>query len=148
LFAIVILLRQSNRLGLLIPHLHAQTAPLRRDAQLAVAETAHQIEGLSRRLFVRQTRRVRAHALLDRRAHLISRAEEAVSRHEPAEALMWPLKVVAVDEETQALLAVRVVGEHRLAQPLVPQRLPEALHFAERLRMLRPALDVTNALPT
>src|SRR5579859_877213 len=64
LLGIVVLLLQSNRLGLFVSKLHAQAAPLCRDAQLAVTETAHQIEGLARRLLVRETRRVRAHTLL------------------------------------------------------------------------------------
>jgi len=95
---------------------------------------------------VRQPRRVRRHALLHRFSHLRCRAEEAVRRRQPTERLVRTLEVVAVDEEAQSLLAVCVVGEDRLAQPLVPQRLPEALHLPERLRVLRPTLHVTDAV--
>lgn len=73
-------------------------------------------------------------------------AEEAVRRHEPLDALVRSLEVVAVDEERDAPAAVGEVGEDRARQKLLPQRLPETLHLAERLRVLRPALDVPDAL--
>jgi len=57
-----------------------------------------------------------------------------------------PLEVVRVHEEPQPPLAVGVVGKHRAAQKLLPERLPEALHLAQRLRVLRTALDVTDPL--
>lgn len=57
---------------------------------------------------------------------------------------MRPLEVVALDEERDALVAVGEVGKHRPRQKLVPERLPESLHLAHRLRMLRPALHVTD----
>jgi hypothetical protein len=56
------------------------------------------------------------------------------------------LEVVGVDEEAKPSLAVREVGKHGAGQKLVPQRFPEALNLAEGLRVLRPALHVSNAL--
>jgi hypothetical protein len=57
------------------------------------------------------------------------------------------LEVVGVDEERQPAVAVGEVRKHRPAQKLLPERLPEALHLAQRLRMLRAALDVPDPLP-
>jgi len=57
-----------------------------------------------------------------------------------------PLEVVGVDEELNTTLAIGEVRKHRLREKLVPQRLPEALNLPERLRVLRPALDVPDAL--
>jgi len=113
-----------------------------------VAEPAHEVEGFARRLLVRESRRVLGDVRLHRFPHLRRRAEESVGWHEPGEPLVRPLEVVAVDEEPEPLLTVCVVREDGLAQPLVPQRLPEALHLAERLRMLRAALHVTDAVAT
>ena len=65
----------------------------------------------------------------------------------PVDALVRALEVVVLDEERHPAQAVREVREHRLAQKLVPQRLPEALDLAQRLGMLRPALAVRDAVP-
>ena len=59
---------------------------------------------------------------------------------------MRPLEVVVLDVETQSTLAVGEIGEHGLAQKLLPQALPEPFDLAERLRVLRPALDVRDAV--
>jgi hypothetical protein len=144
---ILILLLQLDRLRLLVAQLDAQPAPLRCDAQLAVAEPAHQIEWLPRRLLEREPARVLRHRALDRRPHLRSRSEEAVRRHQAAERLVRPLEVVRMHVEREPARAVIEVGEDRPREKLLPQRLPEALDLAERLRMLRAALHVPDALP-
>lgn len=136
---------ELDRLRRLVVDLHAQPSLRRRDRQLAIAELAHEIEGLSRRSLVRHAKRVVGDALLDRGTHLRSRAEESVRRHQALDALMRTMEVVGVDEELDAALAVGEVREDRLREKLVPERLPEALDFAERLRVLRPALDVSDA---
>ena len=59
---------------------------------------------------------------------------------------MRSLEVVVLDEELDAPKTVRKVRKHRLAQKLLPQRLPEAFDLAERLGMLRPALAVLDAI--
>lgn len=60
---------------------------------------------------------------------------------------MGTLEVVGVDEQSQAPRAVGEIGEHRARQELVPERLPESLDLAQRLRVLRPALHVPDAVP-
>jgi hypothetical protein len=135
-------------LRLLVSHLHAQAAAGRCDRQVPVAQTADQVEGLACRLLERQAPRVLGDALLDRLTHLRRRPEEAVGRHQALDALVRTLEVVRVHEESEASFAVREVGKHRPTQEFLPQCLPESLHLAQRLRMLRPALDVPNALPT
>lgn len=59
---------------------------------------------------------------------------------------MRALEVVVLDEERDAPLAVLEVREHGARQQLLPQRLPEALDLAAGLRMMRPALDVPDAV--
>lgn len=59
---------------------------------------------------------------------------------------MRSLEVVVLHEQPDASLAVGEVCEHRLAQELLPQRLPEPLDLPERLWMLRPALHVCDAV--
>jgi hypothetical protein len=124
--------------------LHVQPAALRRDGQIAIAEATHEIERLPRRLLQRESRCILGDVLLDRCTHLRRRAEESISRHQAGERLVRSLEVVRVDEERQAPLQISKVGKHGARQKLVPQRLPEALDLAERLRMLRPRLHVRD----
>lgn len=99
-----------------------------------------------RRLLLRQAQRVRRHLGLDRRAHVHRRAEEPVGGDRAVEPLMRSLEVVVLDEQRHPPLTVRKVREHRLAQELLPERLPEALDLPQRLRMLRPALHMRDAV--
>jgi hypothetical protein len=71
--------------------------------------------------------------------------EEAVGWHEPIERLMRALEVVVTDVVLESALRVDDVREHRAPEKLVPQRLPESLHLAQRLRVLRPTADVLDA---
>lgn len=52
-----------------------------------------------------------------------------------------------LDVERHPPLAVRKIREHGSRQQLFPQRLPEALDLAAGLRMMRPALDMPDAMP-
>jgi hypothetical protein len=140
------LLGQSNRLRLLIPHLHAQPAAGRCNRQVSVSQAPHQVEGLARGLLHREACRVVRDALLDGGPHLRRRPEEAIGGHQPLDALVRALEVVRVDEKPQAAFAVGEVRKHRPTQEFLPERLPESLHLAERLRVLRTTLDVTDAL--
>jgi len=56
------------------------------------------------------------------------------------------LEVVVLDEQHASPLAVVEVGEHRARQELFPHRLPEALDLAARLRMVRAAFHVCDAV--
>lgn len=142
----VLLLRQPDGL-FLVPHLHPQPVGPRRDREVPVPQPAHQVERLLQRLLLREPQRVRLHAPLHRRPHLRRAAEEAVRRHQAREPLVRPLEVVPVDEEPEPPRAVREVGEHRPRQELLPQRLPEPLDLPQGLRVLRPALQVSDPLP-
>jgi hypothetical protein len=146
LFSLIVwLLSQCNHL-LVSSELHLQRVALRRDGYVAIAQAADEIKRLARRLLSRQTHLVVRHALLDRRAHVRSRAEESVRRYEPVERLVRALEVVRVDEMHDAPVAVSEIRKHRARQKLVPERLPKALDLAERLRMLRSALHVPDAV--
>jgi hypothetical protein len=142
----VVLLRHPNRL-LLGPDLHPQPVDARGNREVPIAQPSDEVERLLRRLLLREPERVRLHASLDRGAHLRRAPEEAVRRDEPAERLVRPLEVVAVDEEREPSRAVGEVREHRPREQLLPQRLPESLDLPERLRVLRPALHVPDPLP-
>ena len=111
-----------------------------------VSQLARQVEGLAQRLLHREPLRVLLHCRLHRGPHLRRGPEEAVCRDEAFDALMRPAEVVPVDEEAQPPDAVVEVGEHRPREEFVPQRLPEALHLAQRLRVVRPRLDVADAV--
>src|SRR5689334_10222590 len=142
---IVALLREWNRLRG-VADLHPKRAARRCNAQVLVAEPADQIEGLLRRLLLCESQRVGCDLRLDRSAHVSSGAKVAVGGEEPVERLVRPLEVVVLDVQLEAAQAVRVVGENGAAEKFVPQRLPEAFDLAERLRVLRPALAVGDAV--
>gem|GEM_PF-4177177 len=131
-----------------VADLHGECARLRGDAEVLVAQPADQVEGLARRLRARQPECVRCDGGLDRRAYLRRGTKEAVGRHQPGQRLVWPLEVVVLDVEAEPAVAVSEVGEDGPRQELLPERLPEALDLAERLRVLRPALDVPDAVLT
>lgn len=137
---------ELDRLRRFIADLHAKALAGRRDRQVAIAEPAHEIEGLARLLPVREPHRVVRHVLLDRGADLRGCPEVAVRRHEPLDALVRPLEVVGVDEQPESPRAVVEVREDRPRQELLPQRLPEPLDLAQRLRVLRAALHVPDPL--
>jgi hypothetical protein len=130
-----------------VAHVDLQPLITRADRQPLIAELADDVERLARRLLQREPQLVRRHSALDLHADMRRRLEEPVGRHQPIERLMGALKVVVADEVLEPLLRVDDVREHRPAEKLVPQRLPESLDLAERLRMLWPAADVLDAHP-
>jgi len=133
-------------LRLLVAELDAQAAAGSCDRQVSVAESADQVEWFAWLLFERETHGVLLDVLLNRFAHVRSSSEEPVRWYQPLDAAMGSLEVVRIDEEPDASRAVGEVGKNGARQKLLPQRLPEPFHFAERLRMLRSALDVPDAL--
>ena len=84
--------------------------------------------------------------MLDCGSHLRCRPEETIRRHRAPDPLVRATEVVRLHEETHASLAVLEVRENRPRQKLVPKRLPEALGLAQRLRVVRAALDVVDPL--
>jgi hypothetical protein len=111
-----------------------------------LAQTAHQVEGLSLRLLLGQGQRVVGHSLFDRVPHLRRRPEESVRRHRSPDSLVRTTEVVGLYEERDPALAILEIRKDRPREKFLPQRLPEALDLSQRLRMVRPALDVTDAL--
>jgi hypothetical protein len=126
--------------------LHVQPAARRRDRQVAISQPPHQVKRLPHRLQKRQPRRVLRHRLFDRLPHLRRRSKKSVRRHQSRERLVRPLEVIRVDKQLQPPLQIDEIGKHRPRQKLVPQRLPEALDLPQRLRVLRPTLDVRDPL--
>ena len=59
---------------------------------------------------------------------------------------MRSLEVVVLDIKRHPPLAVLEVGEHRAAEQLLPQRLPEPLDLPAGLRVMRPALHMRDAM--
>lgn len=127
--------------------MNLQSLIARTDREPLVAELSDDVERLSRWLLQREPQLVLRDGALDLHAHMGCRFEEAVRGNESVECLMRPLKVVVADEVLESLLRIHDVREHGAAQELVPQRLPEPLDLAERLRMLRPAADVLDPHP-
>lgn len=137
-----------NGLGCFGAHLHAERAAGGSNREVAIAETTHEIEGLPRLLLHREPQRVLLDALLHRVPHVRRRLEEAIRRDDSLDALVRTMEVVPIDVEPESPLTVREVRKHRPRQKLFPQRLPKSLHLSERLRMLRSALHVPDAVPS
>ncbi len=117
------------------------------DREPLIAELPDDVEGLSRRLLEREPQLVRRHRTLDLRADMGRGLEEAIRGDEAVECLVRALEVVVADEVVEPALRVDDVREDRPTQKLVPQRLPEAFHLAQGLRMLRATADVLDAHP-
>lgn len=118
-----------------------------RDRQLLIAELTDDVKRLSRRLLERESQCIGRDRALDFRAYVRRGLEEAIGRDEPVERLVWPLKVVVRQVVYEPLLRIGRMREDSAAEKLVPQRLPESLDLAERLRVLRSTADVVNARP-
>lgn len=131
---------------MLIAHPHAQRRTACTDGERAVAELTGQVKGLPQRLLLRQAQRVLGHLRLDARAHLARRAEVPVRGRQALKPLVGTLEVVVLDVQRHAALAVLEVGEHRAAEQLLPQGLPEPLDLAAGLRVMRPALHMRDAV--
>lgn len=112
-----------------------------------VAQLAHQVKRLLRRPLLRQEQRVLTHLLLDRRPHLLRHAEKPVGGHQSLQRLVRPLEIVPIDIELQSPGEILEVVEDGPREKLVPKRLPEALDLPQRLRMLRPRLQMLDTLP-
>jgi hypothetical protein len=131
---------------LLVAELDAQPAARGCDGEVSVAEPSHKVKRLAWRLLKGKPQGVLLDVLLDRLAHVRGSSEESVRGHEPVDTSMGSLEIVGIDEQAQPPRAVGEVGKHRAREKLLPQRLPEPLHLAQRLRVLRPALDVADTL--
>jgi hypothetical protein len=146
--AIVVLLACGpfNSGRLFVADHDVQSGSLRRNREIPVAQLPDEIEGFSRWLFVRETHRVFLNCLLYGRANVRRGLEEAVRGNKPAQRLVRPLKVVGLNEQAETTVAIRIIRKHSSRQEFVPKCFPKALHLAERLRVLRPTLDVPNSV--
>lgn len=131
---------------MLIAHPHAQRRAARTDGKRPIAQLARQVKGFPQGLLLRQAQRVVGYLRLDACAHLGGRAEEPVRGCRTFKSLMGTLEVVVLDKERHSALAVLEVGEHRAAEQLLPQCLPEPLDLPAGLRMMRPALHMRDAM--
>ncbi|HET9449884.1 MAG TPA: hypothetical protein VFO83_03340, partial [Aggregicoccus sp.] len=136
--------RQPDGVRRLPVQLHLEARAFRGNAEGPLAQLAHQVEGRARGLLQRQLQGVAGHLLLHRLAHLGRGGKEAVRRGEAAKALVGPLEVVGVQPEGKAPLQVGEVLEDGAGEKLLPQRLPEALHLAQRRRVVGAALHVPH----
>jgi hypothetical protein len=137
---------QTDGLWLLIAHADPYPRALGGDREVLISQPSDQVKGLLDRLLLRSPQRVCLDVLLDGRPDLRRGAEVAVRRHQSIQRLVRPLEVVPFDEERQPSLAIREVREDRAAQEFLPQRLPESLDLSERLRVLRPTLEVPDPI--
>jgi hypothetical protein len=142
---IAALLPERDR-GVLIAHPHVQRRAAGADGNRAIAELAGEVEGLSDRLRLGQAQCVLLHLRLDARTHLTCRPEEPIRRRQPLDALVRTLEVVVLDKERHPALTVLEVGEHRAAEQLLPQRLPEPFDLPAGLRVVWPALHMRDAV--
>ena len=117
---LILHLRQERDRLLAIPQLHKKTAAGERDTQIALTETADQVEGLARRPRTAQLQRVLRYPPLHRRPHLGRRTEEAVRGHQAPNALMGTAEVIGLDEESDPPLAVLEVRKDGPRQELLP----------------------------
>jgi hypothetical protein len=126
--------------------LDAKCAAAGGNGEVAVTKATYEVKRLAWLLLHREAQRVLVDARAQHLPHVRCRLKETVGGDEPFDALVRPVKIVAVDEERQAPLAVGEVREDRPREKLLPEGLPEALHFSEGLRMLWAALHMPNTV--
>jgi hypothetical protein len=141
-----VLLRKVNGVGRLVPQLHLDSSAGRGNGDVAVSEAPHKVEGFLDGFLQRQPQRIALHRGFHRGTHLRRRPKVPVRRHQAPDALVRPLKVVALNEERKPLLAVTEVAEDGAAEEFVPQRLPEAFHLPQRHRVVGPTLHMANSV--
>lgn len=130
-----------------VADVHLQALFARRNRQPLIAQLTDDVKRLPRWLLERQAQLVRRDRTLDLGPHVRRDSKVAVRGHVTVERLMRPLEVVVTHVVLEPPLRILGVREDGATQELVPQRLPEALCLAERLRMLRPTADVVDAPP-
>ncbi len=119
----------------------------RGDRQPLITELPDDVKRFAWWLLEREPQFVRGDSALDLGTYMRRSLEKSIGRYESVECLVRPLEVVVADEVIQAALRIDDMRENSAAEKLVPQRLPETLHLAERLRMLRATADVLHAEP-
>ena len=130
------LLREWDCLGSLAD-VDLEALPASSDRQPLIAELPDDVERLANRLLKREPQGVRCDGALDICADVRGGLEEAIRWDQSVERLVRSLEVVVRQVVHESLLRVDGVGEDRASQKLVPQRLPEPLDLAQRLRMLQ-----------
>jgi hypothetical protein len=105
------------------------------EAERLAPHLAGQVEGWPGQAVAGQLQGVGSHPGLERAQDLGSRSEEAVSRHQPIDALVGALEVVVVNEQADPLAGVPQVHEHGSLDALAPESAPEAFDLAQGLRV-------------
>ena len=107
---------------------------------------ADHIEGSARLAAQRHLQQVFLDAGLDGLAQRGLDLEEAIGRAQTADALMRTLVVVMLDPEANALARLLETAELSAREEVLPDRLPEALDFAQRHGVLRTRLEVGHSI--
>jgi len=103
------------------------------------------VHRLPRRAVDRRRELVGLHRFLERLAQRVLGTEEAVRRHHTTDALVRAEVVVESDPVTEPTLCLgKAVGSHPLPE-LRPDRLPQSLALADRLRVVRRRQHLTDA---
>ena len=119
------------------------TLAVQRDA--LVADLPDQVHRSTRRLIESQSQLVLAELSLEARAQLALRVEEAIRRHQPADALVRAKVVVVADPVTQATTSIVEVLWLGPVPKLIADGLPQTLAFAQCLGVMSAADHVLDA---
>jgi hypothetical protein len=113
---------------------------------LAITDLAEEEHRLAWLLIQRELELVLRELLLDRLAHHVLGAEEAIGGHQTAERLVRAEMVVMGDEVSHALARVGEVLRPHAVPELGADRLPQALALADRHRRVCAGHHVLDAL--
>ena len=80
----------------------------------------------------------------DHRPQLFGHGKESIRRTEAVERLVGPLVVVVLHPQPNPLPRLVEAVELGATEKLLPNRLPEPLHLAQRHRMMRPTAEVMH----
>jgi hypothetical protein len=125
-------------------NLHLDLAFLGAEHDRLLAKPPDHVERTWRRSAQCQFLHVRRHAALDDLPQFLGQREEAVGRAETIETLVRALVIVVLHPQPNPVPRLLKAIELRPFQKLLPDRLPEPFHLAERLGVMRLAAKVVD----
>ena len=132
----------AHRLSIRLQH---QLPALAAQGDRPPPDAPEDVHRLPRRAVDRRRQLVGLHLSLERLAQRVLGTEETVRRHQPSDPLMRAEVVVESDPVAESALRLRqAVGPHPLPK-LRPDRLPQSLALAHRLRVVRRRQHLTDA---
>jgi hypothetical protein len=135
-----------DRLLWIRPLLYFHLITLLGDHHTLLSDSSHHVERPLGTAVQRDLFGVVLHALLDHLTQMLLNVKKSVGRTDPLDPLVRPLMIVIANPETDPFPCFLQPLKARMAEELIPDALPEPLHFAQRLRMMGRTANVMDPI--